>query len=201
MTRRVATRAAPRIGASWGHQGRVPGLRQELLRRKPVRSHGGQHAAGEHGEHLPRSIGTFQLMMFGVGATVGTGIFFVMHEAVPDAGPAVIMSFVLAGLAAGLAASATPRWRRRCRCRVDLLLRLRDARRGRRDGRRGVPAAGVRRLDGGGRGRLERLPQRAAAQPLRLEIRTRSSPRRRGTPSPASSTCPPSSSSRCACSC
>jgi nucleotide-binding universal stress UspA family protein len=51
------------------------GLRNELLRRKPVRSHDGQHAAGEHGEHLPRTLGTFQLAMFGVGATIGTGIF------------------------------------------------------------------------------------------------------------------------------
>src|SRR3954454_4357299 len=80
------------------------GLRAELLRRKPVRSTGGQHAAGEHGEHLPRSIGTFQLTMFGVGATVGTGIFFVLSSAVPEAGPAVIVAFVVAGLAAGLAA-------------------------------------------------------------------------------------------------
>ena len=80
------------------------GLRQELLRRKPVRSHGGQHAAGEHGDHLPRSIGTFQLAMFGVGATIGTGIFFVLSAAVPEAGPAVVVSFVMAGIAAGLAA-------------------------------------------------------------------------------------------------
>jgi APA family basic amino acid/polyamine antiporter len=80
------------------------GLRAELLRRKPVRSTGGQHAAGEHGEHLPRSIGTFQLTMFGVGATIGTGIFFVLGQAVPEAGPAVVVSFVLAGIAAGLAA-------------------------------------------------------------------------------------------------
>jgi basic amino acid/polyamine antiporter, APA family len=80
------------------------GLRQELLRRKPVRSHGGQHAAGEHGDHLPRSIGTFQLAMFGVGATIGTGIFFVLSSAVPEAGPAVILSFLMAGIAAGLAA-------------------------------------------------------------------------------------------------
>ena len=43
-------------------------------------------------------------MMFGVGATVGTGIFFVLSEAVPEAGPAVILSFILAGIAAGLAA-------------------------------------------------------------------------------------------------
>ena len=50
------------------------------------------------------SFGTFQLTMFGVGATVGTGIFFVLQEAVPDAGPAVIVSFLIAGLAAGLSA-------------------------------------------------------------------------------------------------
>ena len=42
--------------------------------------------------------------MFGVGATVGTGIFIVLQQAVPKAGPAVIVSFILAGIAAGLAA-------------------------------------------------------------------------------------------------
>ncbi len=42
--------------------------------------------------------------MFGVGATVGTGIFFVLQEAVPDAGPAVVISFLVAGLGAGLSA-------------------------------------------------------------------------------------------------
>lgn len=42
--------------------------------------------------------------MFGVGSTIGTGIFFVMSVAVPEAGPGVIVSFLLAGLAAGLAA-------------------------------------------------------------------------------------------------
>ena len=39
----------------------------------------------------------------GVGATVGTGIFFVLSEAVPEAGPSVIISFLIGGLAAGLA--------------------------------------------------------------------------------------------------
>src|ERR1700722_14780270 len=42
--------------------------------------------------------------MFGVGSTVGTGIFFVMSQAVPEAGPGVIVSFMIAGIAAGLAA-------------------------------------------------------------------------------------------------
>jgi APA family basic amino acid/polyamine antiporter len=79
------------------------GLRHELLRRKPVGSHVHE---GEHvvGGDLQRSIGTFQLTMFGVGATIGTGIFFVMSSAVPEAGPAVVLAFVMAGIAAGLAA-------------------------------------------------------------------------------------------------
>jgi amino acid transporter len=76
-----------------------PGLRGELWRRKPV-----GESANPHGPRLERSIGTFQLTMFGVGATIGTGIFFVLGQAVPEAGPAVIISFILAGIAAGLAA-------------------------------------------------------------------------------------------------
>ena len=76
-----------------------PGLRKELLRRKPV-----GESAHPHGPQLVRSIGTFQLTMFGVGATIGTGIFFVLGQAVPEAGPAVVISFILAGIAAGLAA-------------------------------------------------------------------------------------------------
>lgn len=72
----------------------------QLVRRKPIIF---QHA--EHkGEELPRTIGTFQLTMFGVGATVGTGIFFVLSEAIPKAGPAVIISFLVAALCAGLSA-------------------------------------------------------------------------------------------------
>ena len=67
-----------------------------LFRRKPI--------GDRHGPQLNRTIGTFQLMMFGVGATIGTGIFFVLSEAVPEAGPAVILSFLMAGVAAGLAA-------------------------------------------------------------------------------------------------
>jgi APA family basic amino acid/polyamine antiporter len=46
----------------------------------------------------------FQLTMFGVGSTIGTGIFFVLSQAVPQAGPSVIVSFIIAGFAAGLAA-------------------------------------------------------------------------------------------------
>jgi APA family basic amino acid/polyamine antiporter len=76
-------------------------LSQQLLRRRPVMGAPVAHGASDH---LKRSIGTFQLTMFGVGATVGTGIFIVLQQAVPKAGPAVIVSFILAGVAAGLAA-------------------------------------------------------------------------------------------------
>lgn len=72
-----------------------------MLRRRPV---GGVPVAEGEAGSLKRSFGTFELTMFGVGSTVGTGIFFVLSEAVPQAGPAVIVSFVIAGIAAGLAA-------------------------------------------------------------------------------------------------
>lgn len=72
-----------------------------MLRRRPVIGAPVAHGAADH---LKRGITTFQLTMFGVGSTVGTGIFFVLSQAVPEAGPAVIVSFVIAGIAAGLAA-------------------------------------------------------------------------------------------------
>ncbi|MCW3494355.1 APC family permease [Microbacterium sp. SSM24] len=71
---------------------------REIFRRKPVLP-----PAPTPGG-LTRGIGTFQLAMLGVGATIGTGVFFVMHEAVPLAGPAVIVAFVVAAIAAGLSA-------------------------------------------------------------------------------------------------
>ncbi len=76
-------------------------LTEQMLRRRPVLGAPVAHGAAQE---LKRTIGVFQLTMFGVGATVGTGIFFVLSEAVPEAGPAVLLSFVLAGIAAGLAA-------------------------------------------------------------------------------------------------
>ena len=76
-------------------------LTEQMLRRRPVIGAPVAHGASPT---LRRSIGTFQLTMFGVGSTVGTGIFFVLSQAVPEAGPGVIISFLIAGFAAGLAA-------------------------------------------------------------------------------------------------
>ena len=80
-------------------------LVEQFLRRKPVAAMTAESGTddAEQGE-LKRSIGLFQLATFGIGATIGTGIFIVLTEAVPVAGPAVIWSFVLAGVVAGLTA-------------------------------------------------------------------------------------------------
>jgi APA family basic amino acid/polyamine antiporter len=77
-------------------------LGQKLFRTKsPERQldEGNAHGAG-----LGRTLGLFPLTMIGVGATIGTGIFFTMVEAVPKAGPAVVLSFLMAAITAGLTA-------------------------------------------------------------------------------------------------
>jgi basic amino acid/polyamine antiporter, APA family len=76
-------------------------LQRQMLRRRPV---SGAPVADGASEQLQRSLGTFLLTMFGVGETVGAGIFIVLSQAVPQAGPAVVISFIIAGIAAGLAA-------------------------------------------------------------------------------------------------
>ncbi len=79
-------------------------LAQQLFRRKPVEELNKETGVDSGDSELARSIGLFQLSLFGIGATIGTGIFFVLSEAVPTAGPAVLLSFVFAGVVAGLTA-------------------------------------------------------------------------------------------------
>jgi len=58
------------------------------------------YSEGEAVSHLRRTMGPVSLTFFSVGAIVGTGIYVILGEAVPAAGPAVLVSFVLAGLTA-----------------------------------------------------------------------------------------------------
>src|SRR6185369_5084629 len=54
---------------------------------------------------LKRALGPLNLALLGIGAIIGTGIFVLTGEAAAHhAGPAVVLSFVLAGLASGFAA-------------------------------------------------------------------------------------------------
>jgi basic amino acid/polyamine antiporter, APA family len=56
----------------------MPSLRQEILRRKPVGAMTAETGADTGRGELARTIGLFQLTLFGVGATIGTGIFIVL---------------------------------------------------------------------------------------------------------------------------
>jgi basic amino acid/polyamine antiporter, APA family len=60
--------------------------------------------AGEQGEHtLKRSLGAVNLITLGIGAVIGAGIFVLTGQAAAlYAGPAVALSFVLAGSPARL---------------------------------------------------------------------------------------------------
>ena len=53
---------------------------------------------------LKRQLGAFSLMMLGIGAIIGTGIFVLTAVAVNKAGPGMMFSFVLAGIVCALTA-------------------------------------------------------------------------------------------------
>ncbi|GAA2591281.1 amino acid permease [Actinomadura fulvescens] len=72
---------------------------RSLFRTKPVDQILSEGGHGQGGE-LKRSMSLLQLTLFSVGATLGTGIFFVLGQAVPVAGPAVVLGFVLAAVTA-----------------------------------------------------------------------------------------------------
>lgn len=58
----------------------------------------------EKSSKLERSLGAFQLLMLGIGAIVGAGIFVLAGTAASqNAGPAVVISFILSGLACSCA--------------------------------------------------------------------------------------------------
>jgi basic amino acid/polyamine antiporter, APA family len=83
---------------------------KNLLMTKPV-APAGHVDAGEpvegslQGEStLKRSLTGRQLVLLGIGAVIGAGIFVLTgHAAAAHAGPAIVLSFVLAGIACGLA--------------------------------------------------------------------------------------------------
>src|SRR5690348_2180708 len=55
---------------------------------------------------LKRQLGPIQLTLLGIGAVIGTGIFVLTAEAAQKAGPAMMLSFVIAAIVCGLAALA-----------------------------------------------------------------------------------------------
>jgi APA family basic amino acid/polyamine antiporter len=70
-----------------------------LFRRKPIMD--------ECPSGLRQVLSAFDLTLLGIGAIIGTGIFVLTgHAAAEQAGPAVVLSFVVAGLACAFAALA-----------------------------------------------------------------------------------------------
>ena len=73
-----------------------------LLRRKSIAA---LQAEAETSTALRRSLGAFNLTALGIGAIIGTGIFVLTGTvAAQNAGPAVVLSFVFAGVASVFAA-------------------------------------------------------------------------------------------------
>ena len=79
-----------------------PSLRQSLFARKSIES---LHQEGAEASGLRRTLTAKDLAFLGIGCIMGTGIFVLTGQAAAhNAGPAVALSFALAGLAATLGA-------------------------------------------------------------------------------------------------
>jgi APA family basic amino acid/polyamine antiporter len=76
-----------------------------LFRTKSIEQSIQDTEGGEGGRTLKRTLGPVDLVVFGVGVIIGTGIFVLTGEAAGTlAGPAVALSFVASGVVCGLAA-------------------------------------------------------------------------------------------------
>ena len=78
-------------------------VRDRLFRTKSIEQSLAETQSGGP-DALKRTMGLTALTMFSVGSIVGTGIFVILGVAVPQAGPAIIVSFLLAGITCAFSA-------------------------------------------------------------------------------------------------
>ncbi|MGL5694871.1 MAG: amino acid permease [Peptostreptococcaceae bacterium] len=77
-------------------------MKADIFRKMPVER---LLAQSQEGKGLKKVLGTFELTMLGIGAIIGTGIFVLTGVAAADyAGPALILSFIISGIACAFAA-------------------------------------------------------------------------------------------------
>ena len=70
---------------------------KQLLRTKPILEHSGSG--------LKKCLSAFDLALLGIGGAIGTGIFVLTGiGAATQSGPAVVISFIIAGIASAFAA-------------------------------------------------------------------------------------------------
>jgi APA family basic amino acid/polyamine antiporter len=78
------------------------GMANQLFATKPIDELLKQAGDTEHG--LKRTLGAVDLVMLGVGAIIGAGIFVLTGQAAAQhAGPAIVLSFIFAGIACAFA--------------------------------------------------------------------------------------------------
>ncbi|MEU1309418.1 amino acid permease [Streptomyces cinnamoneus] len=81
------------------------GTGRGVWRRKPIETIEEAEETEAHGEHLTRTLGLWQLTAIGVGGIIGAGIFSLAGTIANGvAGPAVLVSFLIAGVASAAAA-------------------------------------------------------------------------------------------------
>jgi len=74
-------------------------MHKQMLRTKPIFAH------SDTG--LKKCLTAFDLALLGIGCAIGTGIFVLTGiAAATQSGPAVVISFIIAGVASGFAALA-----------------------------------------------------------------------------------------------
>lgn len=78
-------------------RGRSYGFWASARRTKPLNPGDGAAVRTNWGDGLVRRLGLFDLVLIGIGASIGAGIFVVTGTVAKDAGPAVTISFMLAG--------------------------------------------------------------------------------------------------------
>jgi APA family basic amino acid/polyamine antiporter len=85
-----------------------------------------EESSAEHTHSLKRALGPTNLVSLGIGAIIGTGIFVLTGSTAANyAGPAVVFSFILAGLGCVFAGLCYAEFA----SLIPIYLRIRDARR------------------------------------------------------------------------
>ncbi|XP_010511379.1 PREDICTED: cationic amino acid transporter 2, vacuolar [Camelina sativa] len=93
-------------GHSWGYV-------RSLVRRKQVDSANGQQSQGPH--QLAKALTVPHLVAIGVGATIGAGVYILVGTVAREySGPSLALSFLIAGIAAGLSAFCYAELSSRC---------------------------------------------------------------------------------------